>query len=729
MKIEGRKRIEGNLFETMSLESLIVEAAAAARPPERLSVSEAATRYRKLNNPGSYVGPWRNDMTPYLVEPMDELQSREFTGMVFAGPAQCGKTDMVLNWLIYSAVCDPADMMVVQTSGPTARDFSMRRVDRLHRHSPDIGRMLAHGKQGDNTFDKHYRNGMLLTMAWPAINELSGKPIPRLWLTDYDRMPADIDGEGAAFDLARKRATTFRSFGMCAAESSPGYVVDNPKWVRRSAHEAPPTRGVLALYNRGDRRRWQWRCVACHGTFEPSFELLHYPDTADRMEAAEMTTLRCPHCDTHYSHDPVDGMPGKHEMNHGGRWVKDGMVWLPEGMVGTPIRSSIASFWLKGVAAAFSDWKTLVFNYLNAEDEYESSGSEESLKTTVNTDQGEAYVPKSAQSDRAPETIQARAFDFGFRTVPAPVRFLIACIDVQKNRFVVQVHGIAHNRDVYVIDRFEIKKSKRTDDDGDRKWVNPGAYAEDWKLVAEEVMLKTYPLGDGTGREMAIRFTVCDSGGKEGVTANAYDFVRWLRRGSPEAEGDDEELPEEKNTDEAEYAWAPELAGRFLLLKGASTANAPRISISFPDSQRKDRMAGARGEVPVMLINTNTLKDMVDHRLDRKEPGGRFCFPHWIDTNFFIELTVEVKDAKKGWINPKRFRNESWDLLAYCMATTLTPMIGLEHMNMADPPSWAAEWDHNDLVFNPAVAVKPYEAKKSADQGLEALAKLAESLG
>lgn len=727
MKIEGRRKIEGSPVEAVTIESLIVDAAAAARPPERLSVSQAAEKYRFLNNPGSYVGPWKNDMTPYLIEPMDELQNRDFTGLVFCGPAQCGKTDMALNWVGYSVKCDPADMMIVQTSGPTARDFSMRRIDRLHRHSPEIGRMLASGKQGDNTFDKHYRNGMLLTMAWPAINELSGKPIPRLWLTDYDRMPADIDGEGAAFDLARKRATTFRSFGMCAAESSPGFVVDNPKWVRRTPHEAPPTKGILALYNRGDRRRWQWRCVSCQGVFEPSFGLLNYPDSADRMEAAEMATLRCPHCGTDYGHDPLDGLPGKHEMNRNGRWVKEGMVWTPDGMIGTAIRSTICSFWLKGVAAAFSDWKTLVFNYLNAEDEYNSSQSEEALKTTVNTDQGEAYVPKSAQNDRAPETIQARAFDFGMKVVPEPVRFLIACIDVQKNRFVVQIHGVAHNRDIYVIDRFEIKKSKRKDEDGERKWVNPGAYSEDWKLVAEEVMLKTYPLGDGSGRQMAVRFTVCDSGGKEGVTSNAYDFVRWLRRGTPEGEEDD--LPDQDVNEEGEYQWAPELAGRFLLLKGASTLNAPRISISYPDSQRKDRMAGARGEVPVMLINTNSLKDMVDNRLDRNEPGGRFCFAHWLDTNFYIELTVEVKDAKKGWINPKRYRNESWDLLAYCLATTLTPMIALDHMDMAEPPSWAAEWDHNDLVFNPAVTAKPFEARRASDSGLSALAKLAETLG
>lgn len=716
MRIAGRQPISGGPIRPGTLEALVVEAAASARPPERLTVSQAAEKYRFINNPGSYVGPWLNDTVPYLVEPMDELQSPYFTGMVFCGPAQCGKTDAALNWLLYSVICDPADMMIVQTSNITARDFSIRRIDRLHRHSPSIGSQVLPG-QGDNVFDKSYRSGMLLTLSWPSINELSGKPIPRLWLTDYDRMPQDVDGEGNPFDLARKRATTFRSFGMCAAESSPGFVVDNPKWKRKSPHEAPPTKGILSLYNRGDRRRWYWDCVQCGGKFEPSFDLLEWPETADRLEAAESAVLRCPHCSAVYRHEPFGEMPGKHEMNKRGRWVKDGMRWVGDEMVGTPVRSTIASFWLKGVAASFSDWKTLVFNYLSAEDEYESSGSEEALKTTINTDQGEPYTPKSVANDRSPETLQGRAFNFGDRVVPAPVRFLIASIDVQKNRFVVQVHGVAENRDIYVIDRFEIKKSRRTDEDGERLWVNPGAYLEDWGLIVEEVMSKTYELSDGSGRRMGIRMTVSDSGGKEGVTANAYEFVRWLKWGPKE--GEDSKFDDK--------LWEPHLASRFMLLKGASVITAPRLVVTYPDSQRKDRTAGARGEIPVAIINTNTLKDMVDHRLERKEPGGRFCFPHWLDANFFIELTVEVKDPRKGWINPKRYRNESWDLLTYCMAATLLPGIGLERISFSDPPKWAEEWDRNDMVFNPTVAPGPLQAETKTD-GLEALAKLAEKL-
>ena len=92
---------------------MIRATAEAVRPPERLTVAEAAEKYRYVNNPGSYVGPFKNSKTPYLVEPMEVLTSLDFTGMVFVGPAQSGKSDMNLNWLTCSAVCDPADFLHV----------------------------------------------------------------------------------------------------------------------------------------------------------------------------------------------------------------------------------------------------------------------------------------------------------------------------------------------------------------------------------------------------------------------------------------------------------------------------------------------------------------------------------------------------------------------------------------------------------------------------------------
>lgn len=685
----------------ISLEGLFRQAAEALKPPTRYRVSETAAQLRYINMPGSYVGRWTNEKTPYLVEFMDALQSRDHTGAVFVGPAQTGKTDVFLNWLLHSAKYDPADIMLIQTSRTTARDFSMRRIERLHRNNADDFAPIL-GKI--NTFDMTYLTGMLLTLSWPTINELSGKPIPRLWLTDYDRMTQNVDGEGNPFDLARKRATSFKSHGMCVAESSPGFMVDNPKWQRKTKHEAEPTKGILSLYNRGDRRRWYWQCVSCKTAFEPDFSLLRWPDSSDIMESAEQAVMCCPSCGEVYYHEGTETKPSKFDMNLNGRWIKDGQLWTTDDeIIGTPRRSDIASFWVKGTVAAFTDWKGLVLKWLMAEQEYETSGSEEALKATVNTDQGLPYTPKLLASDRSPDQIKARAITLEPQEVPAGVRFLIACIDVQKNRFVVQVHGIKMNGDVVVVDRFDVRKSRRMDPDGERYWVNPGAYQEDWKLLVEEVMLKSYALADKSGRRMGVKLTMCDSGGKDGVTSNAYDFFRWLRRG-------EDEMDESFIEDEGEYRWEPGLAARFMLIKGASNKNAPRFAISFPDSMRSDRHAGARGEVPVAMLNPNLLKDTVNNRLDRTDPGGMFIFPDWLPDTFYSELTVEVKDPIKGWINPKRYRNESWDLLAYCMAGLLHPEIRFEQMDWVnDCPEWAEEWDSNSMVFDPVEQAIPFD--------------------
>ena len=339
-----------------TLEEMIVATAEAIRPPERLTVSQSAEKYRYLNNPGSYIGPWDNKIAPYLVEPMDTLTSTDQTGMIFAGPARCGKSDLFLNWTTHTAICDPADMMVVHMTRSTARDWSLGDLQKAFRHSTALGAKVIPGRQNMNVHDIRFLSGMRILVKWPTITELSGKTIPRLWLMDYDRMDENISGEGNPYDLTRKRAQTFGRYGMTVAESSPGFEIENPRWLAKTPHEAPPTKGILALYNRGDRRRWYWRCPKCKGPFEGDFRMISWPETRDQLEAAEAATLACPLCDFALTHDAGPGQPGKHGLNQGGKWLRDGTMWDDDGSVrGTPQRSDIASFWLKGVSAAFID--------------------------------------------------------------------------------------------------------------------------------------------------------------------------------------------------------------------------------------------------------------------------------------------------------------------------------------------------------------------------------------
>lgn len=652
---------------------IFVELATIFRPPERMSPAKAAEEYRYVNSPGSYVGKWLNKTTPYMVEPANTFASRDFIGEVFVGPAQSGKTDsLVLNSLVYSIKVEPMDIMVVCPTMLAARDFSMRRIDRLHRHSEKVGAMLLPGAENDNTFDKHYRTGMMLSLSWPTPTELAGKPIPRVILTDRDRMDDDVDGDGEPFDLASKRTTTFGSYAMTVAESSPSREVDNLKWIRTSPHEAPPCKGILALYNRGDRRRWYWPCPDCSRYFEGNFSMLEYDRQPGmtNLEAADSTRMVCPHCSYKIHPDERD------EMQQWGLWVKDGQAVDESGqIIGPAPRTRIASFWLNGVAAAFTNWRSLVAMYLDASDEYDRTGSEEALKKFYNNDLGEPYYPKSMSDlGRLPETLKSRAEHLPEREVPDNVRFLIANVDVQKNSFAVQVHGVLPGTpfDSVLIDRFDIRKSDRVDADGDREWVRPHANAEDWYKIAEHVIDREYPLADGSGRMMSIKFTTCDSGGKEGVTTRAYEFYRWLR--------------------------AQNRHRRFILTKGETKPNQPRTRVSYPDATRRDVKSAARGDVPVLILSSNMLKDDLNGRLDCLTPGaGMFRFPDWVSDSLFGEFCSEIR-TPKGWEKPSGVKNEGWDLAYYFIGVCVSELIRVESIDWSKPPSWAEVWDKNDLV-------------------------------
>lgn len=678
-----------------SIQEMMALSAAGVRPPERLTVAQSCELIRRINNPGSYVGPWDNSIAPYLIEPMECLTSTDYTGMIFVGPARCGKSDLFFNWLGHTARYDPADMMVVNMTQGTARDWSQGDLTKCFRHSPEIGKLVSPGRQNVNTHSIRFLSGMRLLVKWPTITELSGKTSPRNWLFDYDRMPESIDNEGSPFDLTSKRAQTYGKFGMTVAEASPGWEIENPKWLPGSPHEAPPTRGILSLYNRGDRRRYYWKCFHCNHPFEPDFDLIVYPDTRDMVEAAEAARMACPTCGGEIYHDGHNGEPSKQEMNQtssgNAKWVKDGMFWLPDGSVtGTPYRSDIASFWLKGTCAAFMTWREMVLKYLKANSEYERTGSQESLKVTVNVDQGKPYNPRHGDSERLPETLKQRARDLGERVIPADVRYATAQIDVQSNNFDVAVHGFDSNGDMFTIDRFKIRKSERRDDDNERFMVKPGSYLEDWDLLIEGVILKSYPLSDGSGRHMRIKMVACDSGGKEGVTANAYKFWRRLR-------------------DHPDYNG---LHHRFMLIKGASSNSAPRVQIRYPDGELRDKSASARGEIPVLFINTNLIKDTFHQMLERSTSGGGSVqFPNWLPDEYFTELCVETR-TPKGWVNAKSQRNESWDLGCYALALNLTRGIRYDQIKWENPPSWAEQWDDNDFVFMPDGSNIPIGNKK-----------------
>ena len=568
---------------------------------------------------------------------------------------------LIDGWVAYVVSCDPGDMLIVQISEEKAREYSKKRIDRMLRNSPRLAELMSPHGHDNNVHDKTFRAGNYLGIKWPTVNVLSSSDYRFVALTDYDRLGEDLNNEGDPFSLANKRTQTFMSSGMTLVETSPGWEITDPDWKPDPSqpHQAPPTKGALSLYNLGTRHRWYWPCPECDEWFQPNME--HF-----NLEAACPV---CPHCGS-----LIEGAAQKRHLNAKGKWIAE------EGR-----KSRIASFWMEGPAATFQSWDSLAEKLRQAEEVYEQTGSQEKLKTVINTDWGRPYLYRRAESARSLEAIQERAERLGQRVVPEGVRCLFGSVDVQggkKRRFVVQVIGYGVDGERWLIDRFSLRNSDRMGDDGQPLRIDPAGYPEDWDLLTTHIVTRKYPLADGSGREMPVLMTAIDTGGEgrraadgatNSVSDSAYKYYRRIRQQG--------------------------LHRKVMLVKGlAKAGGTSKIRESWPDSTgRKDRHASSKGDIPLYLLDTNLMKDIISNNLEREQSGpGYIHFPDWLGEWFFEELTYEQRDEKGRWFKPGKANNEAFDLFVYADAAAFKK--GYEKIKWASPPPWAREWDENTEI-------------------------------
>jgi phage terminase large subunit GpA-like protein len=652
------------------------------RPPRRVPPSRAAADYIRVESAGGSV-PWSAEITPYMVEPLDCVASLSYESVIFVGPARTGKTQALVNGAIaHSVMCDPVgDILAVFPTEKNAHKYGLTDLRKLHQLSPALNEKLSPRAHDTAITRTIYRNGLAVFLGYPASGELAQTTYRRVILSDYDSMPASVGDEGEPFALAAKRVETFLSAGIVAAESSPKRLQSDPRWKPESPHEFPPVDGGIGmLYNRGDRRRWYWTCLHCGDQFlAPA--LPDYDDLPDIAAAAASARVICPHCGS--VHTPTDKRRLQTER---ARWLTEYEFMRAGGELSVRGDSNrIASFWLLGCAAGFQTWGGLVSKELRAIREFEKSGHEEALKSTRNVDQGLPYLPRAMRSSRSSSDLMERAeretFDRGM--VPPGGRFVLSTVDVQASppRFEVQVTAHGVGRECWIIDRYAIHLSvARKNAKNEPEPINPATYAEDWRVLVDRVLASVYR--DEQGREYPVRAIAVDSGGKSGVTAKAYEFWRWCRKNGH--------------------------GRRVALIKGDGNASdsKPRVTVSFPDSARKDRSAGGRGEVPVYLLNSLLLGDDLDGDLNRTEPGPRYIhYAKWLGEDVIEQLASMVRTPKKWERVYHGAANETWILLVY--ASALLIKLGVEKWgeHWENAPDWAQP--RADVPEKPKVPAGP----------------------
>lgn len=635
---------------------ILRQALPAMRAQRRITVPLWAEEHRRLRT-ATYSGPWRNSFAPYMVEPSRMTTSRKYGAVAFCGPARTVKTDaLVMNTIGHRIMSMPRDMLVVSMTKDAARELSEKKIAPLIRATSGLADRQMTGRGSDNIHSKRFQGGMYLTVGWPVISFFSQNDIPDVLLTDYDRMPEDIDGEGSGFDLARKRNQTFGSLGMTVVESSPGRPILKDDWKAETPHEAPPTTGILSIYNRGTRGQFYWTCPHCNEPFRPLFETLVCDEKGSAGERAKSVAMVCP------THGCVIGPDRKSELNAAGFYLHETdngeLVEIDDPNVRA---TDTYSAWVEGPVAAMQDWQQIMLRTLQGEEEFQRTGDESTLKTAVNVDQGRPHLPKvrTIGEGLAPAALQALSVDHPLEMAPAGTAFLTVAVDVQASRFVVQVDAWKPGLERYLIDRFDIAQPPADAPGADKRAIDPGRYREDW-LALFGLLERKYPVIGGEYSLMPVSLIV-DLRGAAGVTQNAYRFYREARKRGH--------------------------GRRVYLANNASGLNGDRAFMAEPEKILGTRKK-KRTDLRLVRIRTDMLKDEVALSLTRKEAGpGVYRLSSRLPENVFAEFCAEHR-TEKGWELIKAgSRNEAFDLGVY--GKGLVIIMNGERIRWDAPPAWA----------------------------------------
>lgn len=630
-------------------------------PPPDISITEACERERFLYNPGGgYTGPYRRSMAPYCVAPQDSLRDRLYSTTVFVAPGQCGKTEILLNWATHSVLFDPADMLLVLDEKDQAEDFIDRRIKRWIQYNDGVGRRMVDDKRYFRSFI-----GMTLAVLWATGSKAASKPAPRIAIDERDSMPDDLDGEGDPVELFAKRAATFGDAAQLYVSSSPKKPIRRGITGERKLgeHEAPPTTGILALYNQGTRKRYYWPCPECGEFHTPTFEMLRWPDGVTASDRDYPVQLECPHCGCLLDevHKPA--------MLAAAHWVSEGQTIDCDGRIHGPARAaSIDSYWLRGPSNAFTGWNQLVGKFLAGHAELDDTGADAKLKTFWQLEEAYPYEAPEGEHDinLDADALKARAEPYPLGIVPAQSRFLTAQVDVQGNRFEVEIRAWGVGLESWVVQRFAIFKAKDPSAPEGERLLDPATQKGDWDLLFDRVLNSAWPI-EGTALAARIACTAVDAFGSDGVTTQAYDF--W-RRAKSRGFG----------------KW------RLMLTKGGTRENAPLLAWSQPElSGGKSRKTG--GYAWLATLNVAALKDVAAKRLKLENPGPQFC--HLAEAlgdlpgiDYWAELTAEAKVDGK-W-ERRRPRNEAWDHLVQAIGVSLH--LRANRIDWAAPQPWARPW-------------------------------------
>lgn len=143
-----RKGVARNPYRRYEVTEYQKEALKFLQPPEDITVSEWADKYRVLDAKTSAMpGPWRTEHTPYLKGIMDEFNNYETEEIVYVKPTQVGGTECLQNMVGYIVQQDPAPTMIVYPTDTLAKSISENRLQPMFKAAPELRKRFDENSQ------------------------------------------------------------------------------------------------------------------------------------------------------------------------------------------------------------------------------------------------------------------------------------------------------------------------------------------------------------------------------------------------------------------------------------------------------------------------------------------------------------------------------------------------------------------------------------------------------
>ncbi len=367
------------------------------KPPEKLTVSEWADKYRFLSPEASAeAGKWKTSRVEFQRGILDTISDSKISEVVIMSSAQIGKTEIINNTLAYYITQDPAPILLMQPTLEMAQAFSKDRLAPMIRDTPKLDEIFKNkAKDSENTvLHKTFGGGNLSIVGANSPSSLASRPKRIILADEVDRFPASAGEEGDPVELAEKRATTFW----------------NKKFIKVST---PTIKGISSIeknFNLSDQRKYYIPCPHCQ-TF---FVMDNFNNFKWDKGKPETALYLCPNCGEGITNNQ------KNLAVKNGRWEA------------TASFNGVAGFWINELYSPFSNFTDIAKNYERAE-----TKGIQSVKVWWNTSWGVPFeMSKGVSSDGLIDRKEEYKAE-----VPMGAMVLTAGVDVQDDRLELEIVG------------------------------------------------------------------------------------------------------------------------------------------------------------------------------------------------------------------------------------------------------------------------------------------------